>query len=142
LLPPVHAVLGFQLQAGTDKLWLAYDCGKEGIGLVTARETEPGVFPKQGLFKEESDHSVCVHSFPNPSHQGRPLQLYNLLDYGWAHTTPISLKWHLEKYKDDVIEAITRFCNTTCWGFVNGALELFTDYQLETDNDVIKASLT
>lgn len=73
--------------------------------------------------------------------QDRPLQLYDLLEYGWAHTTPISLKWHLEQHKDDVIEAITKYCNTTCWGFVNGVLEMFESYRLAMDNDAISQHL-
>jgi hypothetical protein len=135
LLPPYHAVLIFKLIHNTEYgqivRWMAYDCGDRGIGMELHRATANGLPPIEDLLGTNASRVKCVRRFTNISTPwGLRLTLYDFLHYGSRNSAPINLKWHLDKHEDDVIQGVTSFCATNCWGFVNGALGLFTDFEL------------
>eukprot|EP00026_Physarum_polycephalum_P011333 Phypoly_transcript_11548.p1 GENE.Phypoly_transcript_11548~~Phypoly_transcript_11548.p1 ORF type:complete len:326 (+),score=32.71 Phypoly_transcript_11548:175-1152(+) len=136
LLPPYHPVLIFRL-VGIHGLvfWMMYECGNKGISFLTTYKVgHDHTPPLQDLLGEENgSHAQRLRHFTEIKYKHfwhRPLTVYDFLYYGLENSAPISLKWHLNKYKDDVIKGVTSYCSTTCWGFVNGALDLFTDFQL------------
>jgi len=128
LLPPYHAILAIRLTSpGAPAKWMGLDCGKHGLGAVLIEEEIVGQFPNQSMLAGHPD-AHFVYKFPNPIFKkNRPLQLYDILEYARNHAEPVSLSYFLNKYHSNPIQGITEFVNTTCWRFIDGALELFTD---------------
>jgi len=110
------------------------DCGKHGVGVTYSPPAADGAVPKTALLGENAERARPFRNVAGrllyKKESNRPLQFYNLLQYALDHCQPISLSWHLKEYNDDPIKAITVFCNTTCWGFVDNALWLFSNVQI------------